>query len=278
MSHTHSASVTFLIHTFVLLIHSNAPLHLFAPHLLDSTHSFGVRRILLCAVYYSAPYPALRRSVPLCTALFRSARSVLARPPSVIHPTLCVFASRSAPHSAQPLDIRITLDAEANTFTIEDSGVGMSKEDMVQNLGTIARSGSKNFIKEHGVEGASDTVSDTIIGQFGVGFYSAYMAGHTIDVHSKSSVKGAKAHCWSSTGAGTFSMAESTELDHRGTKIVVHLKEDQTQFAKSAEVTRILHEYSNFVAHPILLDGEKLNTVEAIWAKSSSSVTDEECT
>jgi len=237
-----------------------------------------VRRILLCAVYYSAPYPALRRSVPLCTALFRSARSVSARPPSVIHPTLCVFASRSAPHSAQPLDIRITLDAEANTFTIEDSGVGMSKEDMVQNLGTIARSGSKNFIKEHGVEGASDTVSDTIIGQFGVGFYSAYMAGHTIDVHSKSSVKGAKAHCWSSTGAGTFSMAESTELDHRGTKIVVHLKEDQTQFAKSAEVTRILHEYSNFVAHPILLDGEKLNTVEAIWAKSSSSVTDEECT
>ena len=97
------------------------------------------------------------------------------------------------------------------------------------------------------------------------------MVSSKIDVHSKSSIANSKAHCWTSSGAGTFSIRESDEMPHRGTKIVVHLNDDQKQFASTEEVTRILHEYSNFVPYPILLDGTKLNTVEVSYRNKMRS-------
>lgn len=99
-----------------------------------------------------------------------------------------------------PLEIRITTDAEARTITFEDSGVGFTKEQLREHLGTIAHSGSKEFLKEMSAQGSSGDLASNIIGQFGVGFYSAFMVGDTVDVFSRSALSGHDANKWSSHG------------------------------------------------------------------------------
>ncbi|BDS05289.1 molecular chaperone HtpG [Oceaniferula spumae] len=170
------------------------------------------------------------------------------------------------------LAIEITTDEENNTLTISDSGIGMNRDELVENLGTIAHSGTKAFLEKMKEKG--DNNAD-VIGQFGVGFYSAFMAAHKVEVHTHSWEKDSPGHTWSSDGASGYSIDDKADAK-RGCEIVVHLKEGMEEFAKEARIKSILEKYSNFVSFPIKLNGEHINTVEALWLKSKSDVTEEQ--
>ncbi|OAD71428.1 hypothetical protein PHYBLDRAFT_126154 [Phycomyces blakesleeanus NRRL 1555(-)] len=172
-----------------------------------------------------------------------------------------------------PLQVRITLDHEKKTFTIQDSGVGMTLDELNQNLGTIASSGSKKFLEKLENEGSGSR--ENIIGQFGVGFYSTFMVGDTIKVYTKSALPGSKGYCWSTDGQGSYTVAEADNVAV-GTKIVIELREDSKSFASQIEVDSIIKKYSNFVGFPIFLNGTEVNTVEPLWTKDRSSVTAEQ--
>ncbi|PIE72557.1 MAG: molecular chaperone HtpG [Deltaproteobacteria bacterium] len=172
-----------------------------------------------------------------------------------------------------PLEIVIELDEEKNTFSITDTGIGMTRDELENNLGTIAHSGSSSYLEEL-VEAARKDVS--LIGQFGVGFYSAFMAGNKVTVQTRSWDK-SEGHEWVSDGAGSFSIVEKPGI-HRGTKIIVELKEDAADYAKKWKIESIVKQYSAFVAFPVKLDGDTLNTVKALWTKSRSEIGDEEYT
>ncbi|KAG6613493.1 heat shock protein 75 kDa, mitochondrial precursor [Phytophthora cinnamomi] len=175
--------------------------------------------------------------------------------------------------------IVITTDEKAGTLTIADTGVGMSKDELIENLGTIARSGSKAFLeqlKESSPSDSGDALSG-IIGKFGVGFYSAFMVADKVEVFSQSAVAGRQSHLWRSDGSGSYEVAEASDVA-RGSKIVIHLKDSCKEFGTKTKVESIIRRYSNFVSFPIVLDGDTVNTVQALWTKSESEVTDEEYT
>ncbi|KAE8994256.1 Chaperone protein [Phytophthora rubi] len=175
--------------------------------------------------------------------------------------------------------IVITTDEKAGTLTITDTGVGMSKEELIENLGTIARSGSKAFLEQlkEGSPSESGDALSGIIGKFGVGFYSAFMVADKVEVFSQSAVAGRQSHLWRSDGSGSYEVAEANDVT-RGSKIVIHLKDSCKEFGTKAKVESIIRRYSNFVSFPIVLDGDTVNTVQALWTKSESDVTDEEYT
>lgn len=171
-----------------------------------------------------------------------------------------------------PLEINITTDEEAGTITITDHGIGMTREELTDNLGTIARSGSKEFLealKEKGDANAS------VIGQFGVGFYSAFMAAEKVEVYTHSWDDSAKSLKWESDGQSGYTVSE-VEDEQRGARIVVHLKEDEKIFAKKDTLKGIIDKHSRFVSFPLSLDGERINTVEAIWLKSKNDIKEED--
>jgi len=173
-----------------------------------------------------------------------------------------------------PLEINITTDEKAKTLTIIDHGIGMTREELADNLGTIARSGSKEFLaalKEKGDSNAS------VIGQFGVGFYSAFMAAEKVEVYTHSWDESAESLVWSSDGETGYTIDDAADQP-RGSKVVVHLKEDSLDFAKVDSLKRIIEKHSRFVSFPLKLNGEQVNTVEAIWLKSKSEISDEEYT
>ncbi len=177
----------------------------------------------------------------------------------------------------EELAIDIALDEEKHTLTIEDSGIGMTRDEIVKNLGTIARSGSLEFLKANAEVAKSKDRALEIIGQFGVGFYAAFMVAQRIDVESLSMVKGSEPVLWRSSGAGTFTVAKG-ERDKPGTRIVLHLKDDAHDFAKSWRVTEIIKKYSDFVTFPIRVNGEAANQSKALWTLPKSQVTDEQYT
>jgi molecular chaperone HtpG len=172
------------------------------------------------------------------------------------------------------LEIKISTDDTANTITIQDFGIGMTKDELVKSLGTIAHSGSKQFLealKEGG------TKNDNLIGQFGVGFYSAFMVANEVKVYSRSWKEGESGHVWTSTGAGSYEV-EEVEGQRRGTKIVLSLKDDDKSFAKDENIKEIIKRYSSFVQFPIKLNDEKVNTIDALWLRGKSEIKDEEYT
>ncbi len=171
-----------------------------------------------------------------------------------------------------PLEIRIDADEQARTFTITDTGLGMTREEASRNLGTIAHSGSREFLKRIAKGGQVDA---TLIGQFGVGFYSAFMVAEKVTVESRSSVKKEKPVTWSSKGTGSYSVAEGT-LTKRGTKITINLKDDAKEFTGAERIKHLIRRWSNFVPFPIFVNGEQVNTVEALWTRSPSEVKDED--
>ncbi len=170
-----------------------------------------------------------------------------------------------------PLEISIDLDEENKELTITDTGIGMTGEELVANLGTIAHSGSNSFLADL-AEAARKDVS--LIGQFGVGFYSAFMAGSKVRVQSRS-WDGTEGHEWVSDGTGSFEISECPGL-HRGTKIIISLKEGCEDYAKKWKVESIIKQYSSFVPFPIKLEGDTVNTVQALWARNKSEISDEE--
>jgi len=170
-----------------------------------------------------------------------------------------------------PLEISIDLDEENKELTITDTGIGMTGEELVANLGTIAHSGSDSFLADL-AEAARKDVS--LIGQFGVGFYSAFMAGSKVRVQSRS-WDGTEGHEWVSDGTGSFEISECPGL-HRGTKIIISLKEGCEDYAKKWKVESIIKQYSSFVPFPIKLEGDTVNTVQALWARNKSEISDDE--
>jgi len=175
----------------------------------------------------------------------------------------------------QSLEIRITPNEEAKTLTIEDAGVGMTKEDLIENLGTIAHSGSKAFIQR--LAEAGDKKDVNLIGQFGVGFYSAFMVADKVTLTTRSYQLDAQGYRWESDGRGSYSISEEQDLP-RGTRITLFLKEDALTYANMDTVKRIIKQYSSFVPYPVIVNEDKINTVQALWTKNKNEITEEEYT
>ncbi len=168
--------------------------------------------------------------------------------------------------------ISVTTDDKAGTITIADTGLGMTHGELVENLGTIAHSGTKAFLKQL----AEDKQPDVgLIGQFGVGFYSAFMVAKRVTVLSRSFVPEEQGWQWTSEGGGGYELAPAPDLP-RGTKITLELKDDAKDFAQGGTIERIIQRYSSFVPFPIELNGKRLNTVQAIWARKKSEIKEEE--
>jgi molecular chaperone HtpG len=173
--------------------------------------------------------------------------------------------------------ISILLDEDKRMLTIEDNGIGMTKDEVIQNLGTIARSGSAEFMKAWQEAAKSPEESVRIIGQFGVGFYAAFMVASRVDVHTRSMLPGASPVLWRSSGTGGFTVLPG-EREQPGTRVVLFLKEDEREYAKAWRVKEIIKKYSDFVQFPIALDGEVVNRSSAIWTLPKAKVSDEEHT
>jgi molecular chaperone HtpG len=172
----------------------------------------------------------------------------------------------------QKLEINLTTDDKAKTVTIQDFGIGMTRAELVENLGTIAHSGSKAFLKALS-EGEQKNTS--LIGQFGVGFYSAFMVAKSVKVYSHSWRATEPGHVWSSDGSGSYEI-EELEGQSRGSKIVIELKDECAEFSSESRIKEILERYSAFVSFPINLNGKHINTVQALWLRNKSEIKDEE--
>ncbi|MCH7225080.1 molecular chaperone HtpG [Haloferula sp. A504] len=171
-----------------------------------------------------------------------------------------------------PLQVEIIADKEAGTLTIQDHGIGMTHDELVENLGTIAHSGTKAFLQAMKDSGKSP---ETMIGQFGVGFYSAFMVADEVKVFTRSWRKDGEGLVWTSDGTSGYEI-EPAEGVARGTKIVLKLKEDQKEYAEEYRVKHLVETYSNFVGFPVMIDGKRVNEVEALWLKNKSEISDDE--
>ncbi|HPG38240.1 MAG TPA: molecular chaperone HtpG [bacterium] len=173
------------------------------------------------------------------------------------------------------LEIRITLDKDKKMFTITDTGIGMSRSELIANIGTIARSGTSEFIKQLAAD--KDKQGElNLIGRFGVGFYSVFMAGEKVEITTKAAQKDEPAWLWISDGRGSFEIQPVTEPVKRGTTIVVHLRQDAEEFAEKFTIQSAIEKYSNFVPFPIMVDGEQINKITAIWREPKNNLKDEQ--
>lgn len=173
-------------------------------------------------------------------------------------------------------ELRITIepDKEQRVLVIRDNGIGMTQQELIANLGTIARSGSLEFLKQ--AKGRDDQQADlSLIGQFGVGFYSSFMLADRVEVLSRTASDSAGWR-WESTGDGNFSISPVEESLERGTSIRLHLKEGMDEFTEPVRLKYIIRKYSTFVPHSIYLDGEHVNDQPPIWLEPKSNVTEEQ--
>ncbi len=177
----------------------------------------------------------------------------------------------------QDKELNFTIDIETDdkkkTLTIADTGIGMTKEELVENIGTIARSGTSDFIKTLAKD-KRDNVN--LIGKFGVGFYSVFMAGEKVEITTKSANKGEPAYIWSSDGSGSFEIIPGPENAKRGTTVKVYLRKDAEDFSEEFNVKNTIQKYSNFVPYPIHLNKEQVNKLSAIWREPKSAVKEDQ--
>jgi len=171
----------------------------------------------------------------------------------------------------RPLSIRVVTDADAKTVTITDSGIGMTQAELVENLGTIAHSGSKAFLEQ--IKQAKGDAR--LIGQFGVGFYSAFMVADTVTVYTRSYRPDAQGWKWTSDGKTGYEIEPAEDLE-RGTKIVLHLRD--TEYSEGYKVESIIKRYSNFVSFSIELNGNPVNTIQPLWTKNRSEISEDDYT
>ncbi len=172
------------------------------------------------------------------------------------------------------LEITLTTDDKAKTLTLQDTGIGMTRSELVENLGTIAHSGSKAFLKALGENGQKNS---GLIGQFGVGFYSAFMVAKRVSVYSRSWQSNEPGHVWASDGSGSYTIEEASDLK-RGSKIVIELKDECSEFSQEWRIKEVLERYSSFVSYPVILNGNRINTVQALWLRNKADIKEEEYT
>ncbi|MDF1762663.1 MAG: molecular chaperone HtpG, partial [Oleibacter sp.] len=189
------------------------------------------------------------------------------------------------------LKLNIRFDKEANTVTIEDNGIGMNRDDVINHLGTIAKSGTADFLSKLSGDQKKDS---QLIGQFGVGFYSSFIVADKVTVETRrAGEKATDAVRWESAGEGDFTL-EPIEKASRGTTITLHLKEDENEFADSSRLSHLIKKYSDHIAIPVYVqreesvddvdaeDGaeakapEAANQAKALWTRSKSDISDED--
>ena len=175
---------------------------------------------------------------------------------------------------ADTLSVTLIPDASARTLTVKDNGIGMSQEEVIDNLGTIARSGTKKFLEGLSGDSAKDA---QLIGQFGVGFYSAFIVADRVTVLSKRA-DGAAVR-WDSDGEGTYEVREDDKAD-RGTEVIMHLREEDKEFLEPSRLRQLVRKYSDHLSVPIILktkDAEEtLNQAKAFWTRPKSDLKDED--
>ena len=180
----------------------------------------------------------------------------------------------------QELQIHIKSDKKAKTLTLSDNGIGMDSDDMVSSLGTIARSGTQNFIKQLEASKENDDSKLSLIGQFGVGFYAAFMVAETVDVISRKAGSD-KAFKWHSDGATGYSL-DNAERSEAGTDIILHLKKDAKEFLEEQRISYMIKKYSDHLSAPIYWQNAEestmLNSASAIWTRPKSDITQEQYT
>jgi len=174
-----------------------------------------------------------------------------------------------------PPEIQITVDRESKTITIEDNGIGMTRQEAIDNLGTIAHSGTVEFLQK--LQAEKDEARANLIGQFGVGFYSAFIVSDRVDVETRSARDpDAEPVLWRSSGEGTFFVTKG-DREKPGTKVTVHVKGDENDDLLSDwRVESLIKKYTDFVSHPIKLGDKAVNQTTALWARSRSEITDEQ--
>ncbi len=172
------------------------------------------------------------------------------------------------------LSIALTPDSAARTLSIKDNGIGMSEEEVIDNLGTIARSGTKKFLETLSGDAAKDA---QLIGQFGVGFYSAFIVADKVTVLSKRA--DAPAVRWESDGEGQYQIQASDKAD-RGTEVILHLREEDKEFLEAGRLRQLVRKYSDHLSIPIVLQGgekdETLNQAKAFWTRPKADLKDED--
>jgi molecular chaperone HtpG len=185
--------------------------------------------------------------------------------------------------------IRVSFDPTARTITVSDNGIGMSRDEVVANIGTIAKSGTREFFQQLAADRARDT---NLIGQFGVGFYSAFIVANRVTLITRRAGVGAEhAVRWESTGEGDYTI-ETVRKDGRGTDVILHLRPDEDELLSGARLRAILRKYSDHITVPILMkketwdatakqqvvtdEDEQVNQASALWARPKSTITDEQ--
>lgn len=181
------------------------------------------------------------------------------------------------------LHVRISTDKETRTLTISDNGIGMTRDEVIDNLGTIAKSGTKSFLESIGQDQAKDS---QLIGQFGVGFYSAFIVADKVTVRTRAAGESAdKGVFWESEGEGDYTVADIEKAD-RGTEITLHLREGEDEYLDDWRLRSIISKYSDHISLPVEIetkneeDGtvtwEKINKAQALWTRNKAEVSDEE--
>ena len=198
------------------------------------------------------------------------------------------FESLTRPEVARDWQIRLAVDKENKTLTISDNGIGMTESEVIENIGTIARSGTKAFMQEMAAREDQSTAAPDLIGQFGVGFYSAFMVAEEVTLVTKKSGSDEPAVRWISKGEGSF----ETDTDSRtepGTSITLKLRQNCDTYLEEWKLSDIVHRYSDFIAYPIIfphvkvnedktetIEDRTLNSQKAIWLRKPSEITEEE--
>lgn len=206
---------------------------------------------------------------------------------------------------ALPLEISIRVNKDEHVLTVSDTGIGMTEEEMVENLGTIAHSGSEQFLREREAEKASPAAEEKkeeapadgeepivehddsmpsnaaqLIGRFGIGFYSVFMVAKKVEVTSLSATGNAAAHVWASDGTGSFTIRTIEDAEDkgikRGTSVKIFLRDDAHEYEESYRIEGVIRKHSNFLPFPIDLDGKKVNTTAALWREPKFSITKEQ--
>lgn len=181
------------------------------------------------------------------------------------------------------LAVRLSIDKTARTLTLSDNGIGMTRQEVIDNLGTIARSGTKAFLESIGPDNAQDS---QLIGQFGVGFYSAFIVADKVTVKTRSAeADSAEGVFWESAGEGEYTLAD-IEKPNRGTEIILHLRDGEDEFLDNWRVKNIVSKYSDHIELPVEIEThdeesntttwDKINKAQALWTRNKSEISDEE--